>query len=181
MRAYGCRMSLWCDVLHFYPNRLPAVLHTHACAGRWAEDECESVSWHWCRSGLHLCHSKRIRLCPLDRDSYSRSHHLILTGLTTSLVTQDLQFDPQWVLWERNEALLALFWFVVSKAVLLRHFPHWREVPTWLVFVSCPWTHGINILWVHSHWRWEKCLCCSARLSAPRTAPLILSLKCCGV
>ncbi len=39
----------------------------------------------------------------------------------------------------------------------------------------CQWTHGINILWEYSHWQWEKCLCCSARLSAPRTAPLTLT------
>lgn len=94
-------VSLWCDVLHFHPYRLPAVLHTHACAGRWANDECESMSCHWCRSWPH----QHIRLCPLDRDSYSGSHHQVLTGLTISLVTQDLHFDSEWVLWEKKEAL----------------------------------------------------------------------------
>lgn len=115
--TYGCRMAVYkLDVLHFYPYRLPAVFYT--CTHVWDEDECESMNWYWCRSWSQLCHGNVFLSSPLDRDSYSRSHHLILTGLTTSLVTQDLQYDPEWVRWERKKAPLPLFWFVVSKAVL---------------------------------------------------------------
>lgn len=162
-------VSLWCDVLHFYSYRLPAVLHTHTCAGRWAEDECESMSWHWCRSWPH----QRIPLCPLDRDSYSGSHHLILTGLTISLVFSRL------ALWPRMSSLgkeggpltFALLWYFLRHLLCL--FTLERTANIVCLLSVNTW---YNILWEYSRWQWEKCLCCSARHSAPRTAPLTLTV-----
>lgn len=110
-------VSLWCDVLHFYSYRLPAVLHTHTCAGWWAEDECESMSWHWCRSWPH----QRIRLCPLDRDSYSGSHHLILTGLTIILVFSRLALWPRMSsLWKEGGPLTFVL-VCCQRLYFLRH------------------------------------------------------------
>ncbi len=172
--TYGCRMAVcelvvWCFT--FLLLQTPCCFthtHTHTCAGRWAEDECESMSWHWCRSWPH----QRIRLCPLDRDSYSGSHHLILTGLTIILVFSRLALWPQMSsLWKEGGPLTFVL-VCCQRLYFLRHlclFTLERTVN------CCQWTHGINILWEYSHWQWEKCLCCSARLSAPRTAPLTLT------